>query len=191
MAESMLGKWFYFCNCGPGCGCGFRSERPESCPCGEVAVPRRVLMEDERNVYVCETGKDVEPRNEIGSAPFTGPDGRPLQSFPKAQAARPRTIRYRGRVLTLTERGDECEVEIEGKRFRARRHAGAHVGWMGFPCYVMYPSPLAFARTLVDFWHVVGDDEVLAPPRESAPVHDHTHASAHDHTHANGGEAHG
>lgn len=79
---SLLGRWIYVCNCGPGCHCGDRSSHPSLCPCGDDSVLRRVLAEDELHFYVSQTGVD-DPSNEMGAVPFHCAKGRPLQGFPK------------------------------------------------------------------------------------------------------------
>lgn len=81
-ADSLLGRWIYVCNCGPGCSCGHRSSHPSHCPCGDDSVLRRVLAEDELHFYVSQTGVD-DPSNDIGPIPFHCGKGRPLQGFPK------------------------------------------------------------------------------------------------------------
>jgi hypothetical protein len=80
--DSLLGRWIYVCNCGPGCTCGHRSSHPSLCPCGDDSVLRRVLAEDELNFFVSQTGVD-DPSNEMGTVPFHCSKGRPLQGFAK------------------------------------------------------------------------------------------------------------
>lgn len=81
-SDSLLGRWIYVCNCGPECPCTHRSAYPSQCPCGDDAVLRRVLAEDELHFYVSQTGVD-DPSNDMGPVPFHCTKGRPLQGFPK------------------------------------------------------------------------------------------------------------
>lgn len=166
MSESMIGKWLYVCDCGASCPCAYRSELPSNCSCGHPAVLRRVLAEDELNFYVAETGH-ADARNELGDAPFKGADGRSLQPFRKAFNEKAnRKLKYKGRDVRIQETGNSCVVTIGEKEFRATQH-GKQGRWMGFPCYTMFASSEAFARSLVDSWDVVGNDAILAPPRSA------------------------
>lgn len=82
MSESNLGRWLYFCNCGPRCRCNFRSETPADCPCGHATALRKVLAETEDHIYVCVTGESADVSNELHPrSPFTCANGEPLQGF--------------------------------------------------------------------------------------------------------------
>lgn len=165
MAESLLGKWFYVCNCGRECKCGYRSEVPSDCPCGNAAVRRRVLVEDEHSFYVCETGEAVPASNDLGDEPFTCSNGRELQAFPKGWRNTERNFMYRGKQAKLIVNETGCEVTIEDRTFEAMKHVeGSAEGWMGYPCYLMFDTPELFVRALIDDWDIISDDDVLAPP---------------------------
>ena len=82
MSESMIGKVLYVCDCGPECKCDHSSEEPSSCACGEPAVRRKVLVEDDQRIYVAETGH-ADAVDEPGTEAFTTSDGRPVQGFTK------------------------------------------------------------------------------------------------------------
>lgn len=171
MAESLIGRWFYVCNCGPQCRCAYRSDVPSDCPCNKPAARRRVLVEDEHNFYVCETGEGVEASNALGQEPFKCSNGRSLQAFPKAWRQTKRTFMYRGKQVELEQRDDRCTVKLEGRSFSAMRHVERGVeGWMGYPCYLMFQTPEKFARALVDDWDIIGNEKILAPPE---PGHAH------------------
>lgn len=169
MPESLIGRWYYVCNCGPECDCGHRSDVPSECPCGHPAALRRVLAEDEHYFYVAETGQDGTVRNELHhDKAFVSADGKPLQGFRKAWRKKPtRVFMYRGMEVKLSEYEQECTVSVGGKQFSAMRH-GDLGRWMGFPCYTMFETAEKFARDLVDNWDIIGNDAILAPPREEA-----------------------
>lgn len=90
MAASLIGNDIHVCNCGPSCKCGHSSAEASSCPCDKPTVPRRVLAEDARHVYVSQTGADVEGSETLGEAPFTCGNGRPMQRFPITESLRER-----------------------------------------------------------------------------------------------------
>lgn len=79
---------------------------------------------------------------------------------------------YRGMQVKLVQSDLECTVSIEGKDFKANKHdERGIVGWMGYPCYLMFESPEKYARALVDDWDIIGNEKILAPP-----VHDDSHS---------------
>ena len=83
MPASFLSKSIYVCNCGPSCKCGYSAVMSSTCGCGKPAVKRCVLAEDIDNFYVSETGEAGKAYDVLGDEPFTSPDGKPLQKFPK------------------------------------------------------------------------------------------------------------
>lgn len=83
MPESFISKRLHVCNCGPDCECGYSSAIASTCGCNVPTVERRVLAEDTDNFYVSQTGKMGKAYDTLGSEPFTTPDGKPLQRFPK------------------------------------------------------------------------------------------------------------
>ncbi|MEO0455289.1 MAG: hypothetical protein AAF152_01735 [Cyanobacteria bacterium P01_A01_bin.114] len=83
MPASFISKSLYVCNCGPDCKCGYSASKPSSCGCGAATVKRHVLAEDIDSFYVSQTGEAGEDFDVLGNQPFTSPDGKPLQRFPK------------------------------------------------------------------------------------------------------------
>lgn len=83
MPASFLSKTLYVCDCGPKCPCGYSAAVASNCGCGKPAVARRVLAEDIDYFYVSQTGDDGKAYDYLGELPFTSPDGKPLQRFPK------------------------------------------------------------------------------------------------------------
>ena len=83
MPQSFISKSIYVCNCGPACKCGYSAVIRSNCGCGTPTVERRVLAEDINNFYVSETGEAGKAYDVLGEKPFTSPDGKQLQKFPK------------------------------------------------------------------------------------------------------------
>lgn len=83
MPASYISKTIHVCNCGPQCKCGYSASTSSHCSCGGPTVERRVLAEDIDNFYVSETGEAGKAYDIVGDQPFTSPDGKPLQKFPK------------------------------------------------------------------------------------------------------------
>lgn len=98
MPQSFISKSIYACNCGPACKCGYSAAFPSNCGCGTPTVKRRVLAEDIDNFYVSATGKAGKAYDVLGEKPFTSPDGKPLQRFPKDRF-----------VVSLADRIDELK----------------------------------------------------------------------------------
>lgn len=149
MAESLIGKYVYVCNCGPKCRCGYRSWFPSHCPCRNYESPaarRRILAEDLTAFYVSQTGAGVEASDELGDKPLTSANGEPLQKFAKQwQPKKPLKLGVHSIRYTVTD--SLARVEVDGKTWYALR---ADEGWVGVHRAERYPSLDHFAVAVVD-----------------------------------------
>lgn len=73
---------------------------------------------------------------------------------------------YKGKKVAVDRPDDQrAEVKIEDRTFAYMRHAqGGLPMWMCADTYFAAPELEDSIRHLIDYWHIVTDDEHRAPP---------------------------